>query len=176
MVPNGEAIGVELRVKAEVQGARVRTYTLIHEMGEAWAVRKGLAQLALTDPLCKYVTDCPPQWAPVTIDHLARHSSGVPDYEEPLELGSERYLSYMVVTGNADSIIAAAKTKPLDFPPGTKFQYSNTGYILLAVRFLEERDLLAQFGSTYRTYQQEVPMLLPRLGRRKQRSPLRRPA
>lgn len=56
------------------------------------------------------------------------------------------------------------------------FALANTGYILLAVRFLEERDLLAQFGSTYRTYQQEVPMLLPRLGRRKQRSPLRRPA
>lgn len=49
--PNGEAVGVELRVKAEVQGDRVRTFTLVHETTEAWAVRKGLAQLALTDPL-----------------------------------------------------------------------------------------------------------------------------
>jgi CubicO group peptidase (beta-lactamase class C family) len=89
-------------------------------------------KLSLSDSICKYVADCPSQWAPVTIDHLARHSSGVPDYEEPLELGSDRYLAYMVVVGNADSIVAAAKKKPLDFPPGTKFSYSNTAYILLS--------------------------------------------
>ena len=36
-----------------------------------------------------------------------------------------------------------------------------TGYILIAVKCLEERDLVAQFGETYRDYQRRVPMLLP---------------
>ncbi len=41
-----------------------------------------------------------------------------------------------------------------------------TGYILVAVKFFEERDLLRMFGDTYRRYQQEVTMFfpLPKLG------------
>jgi protein-S-isoprenylcysteine O-methyltransferase Ste14 len=41
------------------------------------------------------------------------------------------------------------------------FALMTTGYILVAVTLLEERDLLAQFGDTYRAYQRDVPMLLP---------------
>lgn len=44
-----------------------------------------------------------------------------------------------------------------------------SGYILVAVRWLEERDLRAAFGTEYERYQREVPMLLP-MGRRR-RSP-----
>lgn len=41
------------------------------------------------------------------------------------------------------------------------FAIATTAYILLAVKYLEERDLLAQYGETYRDYQQRVPMLCP---------------
>jgi protein-S-isoprenylcysteine O-methyltransferase Ste14 len=41
------------------------------------------------------------------------------------------------------------------------FALATTGYILIAVKYLEERDLVALYGDTYRDYQRRVPMVLP---------------
>ena len=56
-------------------------------------------KLKLEDSICKYLDDCPTAWQPVTTQHLMRHTSGIPDYEEKLELGSEKYLQ-MMAEGN----------------------------------------------------------------------------
>lgn len=89
-------------------------------------------RLRLTDSLCTFVAPCPDAWRPVTIAHLLHHTSGIPDYEEALELGSPAYLDYMLQARSADRIVDAARAKPLEFVPGVKFAYSNTAYILLS--------------------------------------------
>ena len=89
-------------------------------------------KLKLDDSVCAHLAACPDAWKPVTVQALMRHTSGIPDYEDPLELGSEKYLAVMTRDGTSRRLVDEAKTKPLDFPPGTKFRYSNTGYLVLA--------------------------------------------
>lgn len=48
------------------------------------------------------------------------------------------------------------------------FALVTTGYIVLAVKYLEERDLVREHGDVYRDYQRRVPMLLPWPRRRTQ--------
>ena len=89
-------------------------------------------KLSLDDSICKYFEGCPDAWKPVTLKHLLNHTGGVPDYEEPLELFSDEYASFIGRPDNIDRILKEAVAKPLDFAPGSKFHYSNTGYILLS--------------------------------------------
>ncbi len=88
--------------------------------------------LSLDDSVCEHLDDCPEAWRPVTLRHLIHHRSGIPDYEERLELGSDAYMELLTAPGSAAKILADARTRPLDFAPGEKFHYSNTGYIALA--------------------------------------------
>ncbi|HUK62631.1 MAG TPA: serine hydrolase domain-containing protein [Dongiaceae bacterium] len=89
-------------------------------------------RLALDDSLAMWLPGCPGTWRGITIRELIHHTSGIPDYEEALEIGSPRYMQWMGRRDAADRIMADAARKPLDFVPGTKFHYSNTGYIVLA--------------------------------------------
>lgn len=90
-------------------------------------------RLKLDDSVCKFIDNCPETWKPVTIQHLMRNTSGIPDYEEKLELGSDTYVDYMNQPRSAVRIVESAKRHPLDFPPGSKFKYSNAGFIVLSM-------------------------------------------
>lgn len=61
----------------------------------------------------------------IQLHHLVRHTSGLPNYEDICE-ESSRPLS------NADVTDFIKKTTKPDFSAGSKFAYSNTGYVLLA--------------------------------------------
>jgi CubicO group peptidase (beta-lactamase class C family) len=85
-------------------------------------------ELSVEDPVCGYVPDCPEHWQEITIHQLLTHSSGLPD--------SWRFYAGRDVTDMShppQEIIAWFKSTPLDFEPGTRFAYSNTGYVLLGV-------------------------------------------
>ena len=89
-------------------------------------------KLKLGDSICDYLDPCPAAWRPATIQTLLNHTSGVVDYEEPRGLGSPAYIAFVTQPGHISTIIAEAAAKPLEFTPGTKWHYSNTGYILLS--------------------------------------------
>ncbi len=102
-------------------------------------------RLRLADSLAHWVPECPPAWRPITVQQLMRHTSGIPDYEEALEIGSPGYMEFMLSRDATRRIVEEARNKPLDFAPGTKFHYSNTGYILLSQ--IVERAAKEPFGT-----------------------------
>jgi CubicO group peptidase (beta-lactamase class C family) len=83
-------------------------------------------KLSVQDSICKYVTDCPQAWQQVTIRHLLSHTSGVPNFTSFPD-----YAKTMTQPATVDSLIARFKGRPLDFQPGERWSYSNSGYILL---------------------------------------------
>ncbi len=83
-------------------------------------------KLSVRDPVSKYVEDSPDTWKPITIHHLLSHTSGIPGFTEfPDNLERER------LPATVDGTVKRFKDKPLDFQPGEKFKYSNSGYVLL---------------------------------------------
>ncbi|HEV7375202.1 MAG TPA: serine hydrolase [Pyrinomonadaceae bacterium] len=83
-------------------------------------------KLSVQDSVCKYVENCPSGWQPVTIHHLLTHTSGIPNMTSFPEFRKVK----MFPSSPLESI-AIFKDKPLEFAPGEKFNYSNSGYILL---------------------------------------------
>jgi D-alanyl-D-alanine carboxypeptidase len=83
-------------------------------------------KLAVEDPVGKYVDDAPTAWEKVTIHHLLTHTSGVPSYTE-----DATFMKSNMSPQTVDSMVGGFKKKALDFEPGSKYHYSNSGYFLL---------------------------------------------
>lgn len=89
-------------------------------------------KLRLDDPISKYLDSLPADWSDITVHDLLRHTSGISDYEEWFDgYATQAYSDYMSQEHAAARIARDARKKPLDFPHGTKFHYSNSAYILL---------------------------------------------
>ncbi|MBE5229300.1 MAG: beta-lactamase family protein [Microcystis aeruginosa PMC 728.11] len=83
-------------------------------------------KLKVQDPICKYIADCPSTWQAITIHHLLTHTSGIPDFTALRDYQSSR-----ATPSSPEQTIARFKDLPLDFQPGGKWSYSNSGYIVL---------------------------------------------
>ena len=73
----------------------------------------------------------------VSIRHLLTHTSGLPDYESMMDSHWKPELEYndpaRMISGNEDVIQTMAEIlPPIDFEAGERWEYSNTGYVLLA--------------------------------------------
>ena len=71
----------------------------------------------------------------VTVEQLLTHTSGVPDYDdESVDDAAELWADYpnYRIRKNED-LFLIAREKPMLYPRGERFQYNNTGYVLLAM-------------------------------------------
>jgi len=80
-------------------------------------------KLGLDDSVTKYLADAPPSWRPITIRHLLTHTSGIPTYSTD-DIDNRRDYS-------EDEFLKVAYALPLEFEPGSRWSYSNTGYAVL---------------------------------------------
>ncbi len=86
-------------------------------------------KLKVTDTLGKHLPNVPPDKAQVTIHHLLSHTAGI-IRDTPLSPKGDPSIYYEEI--NRDEALKRVLPKPLQFEPGTKYQYSNAGYMLLA--------------------------------------------
>ncbi len=93
----------------------------------AMLIKEG--KLRLHDDIRMYVPEVPDFGDTITVDHLLHHTSGIRDWVGLVKI-SGRYMEDVITD---DFIMKLVKNqKDLNFRPGEKFQYSNTGYFLLA--------------------------------------------
>ena len=83
-------------------------------------------KLAVDAPICTYLDPCPDAWTGITVHHLLTHTSGIPSYT-----GMPDYMKRMMVPTTIDEMIGRVRDLPLEFQPGEKFKYNNSGYFLL---------------------------------------------
>jgi CubicO group peptidase (beta-lactamase class C family) len=83
-------------------------------------------KLNVEDPVKKYMADAPAAWDKITIYNLLTHTSGIPSFTSFPE-----YAKWEPFTATPAEEVARFRDKPLDFAPGEKFSYSNSGYVLL---------------------------------------------
>jgi CubicO group peptidase (beta-lactamase class C family) len=92
-------------------------------------------KLKTDDLVKKYLPDAPASWDKITIYHLLTHTSGIPNDGAKYEPGTPDKLVF--------------NDRPLDFPPGEQWAYTNLGYIVLG--YLIER----VSGQTYEDFVQQ---------------------
>ncbi|HJR58927.1 MAG TPA: serine hydrolase domain-containing protein [Vicinamibacterales bacterium] len=91
----------------------------------------GDGKLALDDAVRKYVPELPDYGLPLTIRHMLTHTSGLRDWGEVAAIAGWPRTSRVHTHAHALDIIS--RQKALNFPPGTQYSYSNSGYNLAAM-------------------------------------------
>ena len=83
-------------------------------------------KLKVEDPVKKYMPDAPAAWDKITIFHVLTHTSGIPSFTSFPD-----YATKQAQAMTPQQLVDWFKDKPLEFEPGTKWNYSNSGYVLL---------------------------------------------
>ena len=86
-------------------------------------------KLALGGDIRKYLPEMPDYGDVITVDHLLHHTSGLRDY---IDLRWMMGKDWWGVTTEEEALALIAQQQGLNFPPGTKYGYSNTNYFLLS--------------------------------------------
>lgn len=153
VVKDGEVLLAKGYGLADVELEARATAATVYEIGSitkqftATAVMMLVEEgkLGLDDPITKYLDDLPEAWGGVTVRHLLNHTSGIKSYTSVGDFQKLARTDY-----KPDEILAMVRDVKVEFAPGEKWAYNNTGYYLLGLiiekaggkdydDFLEER-------------------------------------
>jgi CubicO group peptidase (beta-lactamase class C family) len=129
-------LDVDMSVESVFQlGSMTKQFTAV-----AILILAEQGKLKLNDPISRYIPDYP-SGQNITIHHLLTHTSGIKDFTKMKSLPTiaQQDLS-------PKELVDFFKKEPVDFLPGEKFDYNNSGYALLG--YIIE---LAS-GDTYETF------------------------
>jgi len=97
------------------------TILILHDQGK----------LDIDDDVTKYITNLP--YKEITIRHMLNHTSGLPDFSNEFDKYKD-LIDQSKPFGNQDLLNLLVKhSPPLNFDPGEKYSYSNTGYNLITM-------------------------------------------
>jgi D-alanyl-D-alanine carboxypeptidase len=116
---------------------RARDYMRVASTSKAFSGAVALSlvsrgALELDDTIGERLPDMPPAWSAVTLRQLLRHTSGLLDYTRSMGLAAHLrsdprgFLS-------PRQLIDFVAARPLAFPPGSSYEYSNTDNIVVAL-------------------------------------------
>ena len=81
-------------------------------------------RIKLDDPITNYLKGTPASWQQVTVRELLSHTAGFSDYPEKFDFRKDY---------TEKDLLKIVEGIPLAFAPGTKWSYSNLGYLTLGV-------------------------------------------
>lgn len=83
-------------------------------------------KLSLQDDITKFIPDYPTQAYKITVENLLTHTSGIKSYTNVPE-----FMKYIKEDLKPEEVIEKFKNLPMEFAPGTKWNYNNSGFFLL---------------------------------------------
>jgi CubicO group peptidase (beta-lactamase class C family) len=89
-------------------------------------------KLRIEDPIKQHLPDVPAAWDAITIYNLLTHTSGIPNFTALPE-----YQKLKPFASAVEKTLEVLRDKPLDFAPGERMSYSNSGYLVLG-RLIEK--------------------------------------
>ena len=84
--------------------------------------------LNVHSPVSTYLPNYP-KGDQITVHHLLTHTAGIPEYLSPESFPD--FLDWMRLPTALDQLVERFRDLPLEFKPGERFKYSNSGYVLL---------------------------------------------
>ncbi|HET6267619.1 MAG TPA: serine hydrolase domain-containing protein [Acidobacteriota bacterium] len=129
IVQNGEVVRAKGYGYANIELKAPATEETVYQSGSvgkqftatAIMMLRDEGKLSLQDHITKYFPDAPDTWKDITIRNLLTHTSGLKEYTD-MDLQKDR---------TEKDLEAFVEKPPLDFPTNSKFEYSNTNYLLL---------------------------------------------
>jgi len=83
-------------------------------------------KLSIADPVTHYLPDAPKAWAAITLAQLLGQTSGIADFTD-----DKTFPVWSMTPHTPAEKLAFIGAKPLEFEPGSKFEYSNSNYEVL---------------------------------------------